>query len=320
MTKALNKTTNGPGMKRPIRSILAAGAVAAVLGGILAVLGGILMWQADASETVPLSRVSHIHGIAVDRQDPSRLYLATHHGVWRTAPDGTAERVSADRSDYMGFTPHPIEPATFYASGHPEGGGNLGVLVSRDGGRSWTQVARGVNGSVDFHAMDVSPADPHVIYGLYGGVQVSRDGGKSWTITGTPPADIFDLAADPQEPDTVYAASRNGLMVSRDGARTWRAATVWTRPASLVQGTPDGTVYAFVVGVGLVKRSGPSGSWETVSDGFGDRVLLHLAADPADRDRLFVVTQHSEILASADGGRTWTRLSQGSGQRDRRGS
>jgi hypothetical protein len=45
-----------------------------------------------------------------------------------------------------------------------------------------------------------------------------------------------------------------------------------------------------------------------LSNGFGDRYILHLAVDPADHDRLFAATQHNELVASSDGGRTWQVL------------
>src|SRR3546814_17211897 len=109
-------------------------------------------------------------------------------------------------------------PYTTLFRSHPAGGGNLGFIASEDGGQTWEQVAEGANGPVDFHAMDVSAADPSVIYGLYGDVQVSHDGGKTWEIAGAPQADVFDLAASATNPDIVYAAARNGLMVSGDGA------------------------------------------------------------------------------------------------------
>ena len=51
-----------------------------------AIVGGSAWWAAHA-ESVPLSEVSHIHGITVDPEDPSRLYLATHHGVWLASPE-----------------------------------------------------------------------------------------------------------------------------------------------------------------------------------------------------------------------------------------
>lgn len=85
-------------------------------------------------------------GIAVDTTEPSRLYLASYHGVWLTNPDGTATRVSDNRNDYMGFTPNRARPGSFFASSHPERGGNPGVLSSSDGARTWRQVSAGVNG------------------------------------------------------------------------------------------------------------------------------------------------------------------------------
>ncbi|PWC33565.1 exo-alpha-sialidase [Azospirillum sp. TSO35-2] len=268
-------------------------------------VGTTLAGPVDAAETLRLSEVSHLHGIAVDPGDPSRLYLASHHGVWLTNPDGTATRVSDNRHDYMGFTPNPAQPGAFFASGHPETGGNLGVLVSTDGAKTWKAVSKGVNGPVDFHAMDVSPADPTVLYGHYGSVQVSRDAGKSWEVTGKPPADMFDLAASAKDPNTVYAATRNGLMVSRDAGKSWQAAYVVQRPASMVTTTRDGTAYAFLLGTGLLKTSEPSLAWQPVSNGFGDTILLHLAVDPTNPERLYAVTDTSAVIASQDGGKTW---------------
>ena len=90
-----------------------------------------------------------------------------------------ATRISDNQNDYMGFTPHPSDSNVFYASGHPASGGNTGFAVSEDGGRTWRQLSKGVRGPVDFHRMDVSRADPGVIYGVYRGLQVSRDGGHT---------------------------------------------------------------------------------------------------------------------------------------------
>lgn len=289
-------------MKRPMNSV-----VAATLA--LAVVGGAAAWRSQAGERVPLAEVSHIHGIAVDPADTQRLYLATHYGVWHTAADGTAERISDNSNDYMGFSPHPSDADVFFASGHPAGGGNMGVIVSTDGARSWQQLASGVDGPVDFHAMDVSPADPNVIYGLYGNVQVSRDGGKSWEVAGSPPADVFDLAASGVKPEIVYAATRSGLMVSFDGAKTWNAGGTEGQPASMVETAPDGTVYAFVLGSGLMKTPAQALAWQPVANNFGEQVLLHLAFDPGDPSRMFAVTGKGKIVTSTDGGKSWAALS-----------
>lgn len=257
---------------------------------------------------IELADRTHFHGIAVDAKDPSRLHLATHHGFYVVAPDGTATRISDNQNDYMGFTPHPVDPGTVFASGHPVGGGNTGFIVSEDGGRTWRQRAEGVNGPVDFHQMDVSRSDPQVVYGVYGGLQVSLDGGHTWELRADAPPELFDLAVSGGDANRLYAATRGGLLASEDGGESWQPAHFNTSPATMVQTTAGGDVYAFVAGLGLLRATGDTLRWESVNNGFGDRYLLHLAADPTDADRLFVVTSESEVLESNDGGATWRAL------------
>jgi photosystem II stability/assembly factor-like uncharacterized protein len=267
------------------------------------------MAGARAGETTTLSQLrqaTHFHGIAVDRIDPSRLFLATHHGFFLVSPDGTATRLSPIQ-DFMGFTPHPSDPLVFYASGHPAGGGSLGFIESADGGVTWMQVSPGVDGPVDFHQMDVSQADPNVVYGNFHGLQVSRDGGKSWTMSGAMPDGVIDLAASSVSVDRVYAATKSGgLQVSDDAGTSWRQAYATANPVSMVQAGPAGTLFMFVLGEGLLTagESDP-GNWQVVGNDFGDRYILHLAIDPADPARMFAITPESEVLASADGGKAW---------------
>lgn len=279
--------------------------------------GVFLGWRAHAETGTTiqaLAQQTHFHGIAVDPGEPSRLYLATHHGLYAVAPDGTAERLSPVQ-DFMGFTPHPADPSVLYASGHPAGGGNLGFIASEDGGRTWTRLAEGEGGPADFHQLDASAADPKTIYGAYaGGLQMSKDGGRSWDVVGPAPEGLIDLAASAKDPATLYAATQGGLLKSEDGGRSWQDAYWLRRPATMVQVTPAGHVYAFLVGTGLIRTPEPELTWETVTkDGFGDRYVLHFAVDPSDDDRLYAITfdprsKVQAVLASADAGRTWASL------------
>jgi photosystem II stability/assembly factor-like uncharacterized protein len=262
---------------------------------------------------MPLSKLlgaTHVHGLAVDRADSSRLMIATHHGFYVTGADGVARRVSERRDDYMGFTPHPSNGKVLYASGHPAEGGNLGFLMSEDGGRIWKRLSPGDSGPVDFHQMDVSKADPRVVYGHFGGLQVSRDGGHNWKRVGQPIPGLIDLAASSKDAATLYAATQNGLQVSRDGGRSWTPAMLQVRPATMVDVTPGGTVYTFIAGMGLMRAQEPSLQWERLSGDFGDRMPLHLAADPNNPARLFATTHANELMISTDGGRTWRMLAQ----------
>lgn len=277
---------------------------------LLFTMAAVPILRTHAVEDVPVSVTelaakTHFHGIAVDSEDPSRLYLATHHGFFVVASDGKATRISDNQNDYMGFTPHPTDSNIFFASGHPAGGGNTGFIVSEDGGRSWRQLSEGARGPVDFHQMDVSRSDPRIIYGVYGGLQVSRDGGRTWTIRADAPPQLFDLSVSSTDPNRLYAATRGGLLVSKNGGESWQPAHYNLSPATMVQTAADGNVYAFIVGLGLLRSPGGALRWTFVSKAFSDRYLLHLAVDPSNSDLLYVVTDKGELLKSSDGGGAW---------------
>jgi photosystem II stability/assembly factor-like uncharacterized protein len=268
--------------------------------------------RTEAAEAVPVSQLvqaTHFHGLAVDPQDSTRLLLATHHGVFAVAADGTATLLSEQADDFMGFTPHPADPAVLFASGHPQGGGNLGFIRSQDGGKTWEKLSDGAIGPVDFHQMAVSRADPQRIYGIYGELQLSRDGGASWEeLVGAAPAGLIDLAASARDADTLYAATEDGLIMSNSVGTAWQTAGTPAGAATMVEVLADGTIYAFVVGAGLLRGAEGSQDWTVVSNGFGDRYVIHFAADPGDPQRLYAITQKSELLASVDGGATWAPL------------
>jgi hypothetical protein len=256
-----------------------------------------------------LLRSTHIHGLAVDRADSGRLLIATHHGLHALRLDtATVEPVSERRDDFMGFTPHPTDATKLYGSGHPAHGGNLGFVASTDGGRTWTMLSPGIGGPVDFHQIDVSKADPSVVYGVYGGLQISRDGGRNWSLVGPAPDGLIDIAASSTEAARIYAATQKGLLVSEDGGRNWRPAQFLRRPVSMIEVASDGSIYAFMLGSGLLRAEEPSLNWQTLSNDFKDSYLLHFAVDPANPSRQFASTHQNELLASDDGGRTWRRL------------
>ncbi|ANK79853.1 MAG: hypothetical protein TEF_02895 [Rhizobiales bacterium NRL2] len=222
--------------------------------------------------------------------------------------------VSERQDDFMGFTPHPTDAPTLYASGHPARGGNLGFIISRDGGRSWSKLADGVDGPVDFHQMDVSKADPSVIYGIFGNLQKSADGGRSWRRIGPAPEGIIALAASSKAPDRIYAATQRGLVLSTDGGRRWQPAHEARQAATMVHVTPDGTIYAFIAGTGLVRAEEPELDWTTLGDGFDDEFVLHVAVGGGrERPTLYAVavnpkTRIQSLHVSRDGGQSWAPL------------
>lgn len=259
-----------------------------------------------------LAKETHFHGIAVDPRDADRLYLATHHGLFVVGPDGAAQLVSETQDDFMGFSPHPADPDVLFSSGHPAAGGNLGFKMSKDGGRTWQTVGAGAHGLSDFHQMAISPVDPDTIFGIYGtDLQVSRDGGRTWVVVSQIPDRIFHLAASAESRDGLYAASRGGLLYSSDGGLTWTQLTGTEKPVTTVVTTPEGRVFIFRVGDGLLRASEPDLAWEVVSNDFGAAIVLHLAVAASDGGRTAYAvtfdpgTRSQALHVSRDGGQSW---------------
>lgn len=285
-------------MKKPQTALL-------LLGIGLATFSGLTMARGDMTVT-DLLQMTHIHGLAVDRADSAHLLIATHHGLYVGRSDGSVRQISEHRDDLMSFSAHPDDPAVLYASGHPAGGGNLGVIRSEDGGHTWTRISPGVHGPVDFHQIAISPADPAVLYGVYRGLQRSDDGGRTWRVVAAPPQGIIALAASAYDPETLYAATEQGLLISRDGGSGWMPLHPARTAATALTVTPNGLLVAYLMGIGLLEADEADlPDWQQVGPEITDDVILHLAVDPTDPDRRYAATWQHRLLGSDDGGASW---------------
>lgn len=143
------------------------------------------VYSADRALLKPVESISHqfqnhIHGLGYDSRN-QRLFVATHYGlfVWK---DGKLFQLGEVRDDFMGFSLHPSNPDIIYTSGHPKTGGNMGVMISEDGGVTFKRILHGLQGeAVDFHSMTVSPVNRKILYGWFKGkLYRTKDGGKTW--------------------------------------------------------------------------------------------------------------------------------------------
>ncbi|GGA43444.1 F510_1955 family glycosylhydrolase [Pelagibacterium lentulum] len=273
-------------------------------GAAFAALGA-YSGTAPAQERLELETLlaqTHVHGLAPDRTRSDALLLATHHGLWSLDLEtGLADFVGTSRDDFMGFSAHPQDHLQFWASGHPATGGNLGIIASQDGGRTWAKLSDGVYGPVDFHQMTVSPLDPDVLYGVHHGTSLQRsaDGGVTWDEIGILANGLIDLAASAADPDTLYAASEAGLFKSEDAGRTWLRAHPGATPVTTIHVDGDG-ITAFVFGEGLMAASEEDLSWSLVTDRIGDGYLLHLTR--LDDQQFAAISDQNTIALVADDG------------------
>ena len=102
-----------------------------------------------------------------------------------------------------------------------------------DGGKTWKSIAAGLIDDSDIMSMRVDAANPARIYiSACSGIYRSENRGEVWTkLQGIPYAArrTQAIVQDPQRPHVLYAATTEGLWVTRDAGENWERTTpkVW---------------------------------------------------------------------------------------------
>lgn len=300
------KSKASPEARRSSLFVLAA----AVVTGLL-LIGLAVVFTRDNSPPQPSLRnlvenvdpgPIHVHGLGINPKDGS-LFIATHTGLWRTAPGATkAERVSDQTQDTMGFT--IIGPDRFLGSGHPDQQqyrdeglpALLGLIESTDGGESWQPIS--LLGKADFHVLR---SKGNRIYGFDATnerLMFSRDAGRTWTQR-TPPSPLVDMAVNPANLSHLVASGEGGLWDSANEGRAWRPAGEGN---GLLAWPVPGRLY-LVTGAGEARVSPNGGKrWSRVGDIGGQPAALMAQT----QRELYVALHDGTVKRSTDAGRTWS--------------
>lgn len=279
------------------------------------------MAERRAGLGAPLDPLTHVHGMDAPAWADGALFVGTHTGLVRWTEERGWRSVGAGRHDLMGFRADAETDGTLFGSGHPDlrsGLPNpLGLIVSLDGGRTWTQ--RSLRGVADLHALTTTFGDRPALLAwdaLGNALLRSDDGGTTWT---TLPSEalaasggVLALDAHPADPERVFAATANGLWRSEDVGATWSATGLVGSPVTTVRQLDDGTIWAFVVGgagAGLQRSRDDGATWthEAAPIAPGTYATA-IAATPVEPDVVFVSTSDADVLRSDDGGATWKAL------------
>ncbi|HXJ66508.1 MAG TPA: hypothetical protein VNN79_22340, partial [Actinomycetota bacterium] len=104
--------------------------------------------------------------------------------------------------------------------------GNAGISKSTDGGLTWSDASSGIAIPFNLVGLTVDPTDPDRAWvGATNAVERTTNGGTLWTSPNTDLDGQFveDVAGDPSDPDTLYAATQNnGIYRNTNGGDTWK--------------------------------------------------------------------------------------------------
>ncbi|TAL42300.1 MAG: hypothetical protein EPN89_17670 [Methylovulum sp.] len=279
-----------------------------------------------------------ITGLVIDPRDSGRVYVGidkNSHAIsgggpavgaiykttsggkhWRPINHGIPQKTVSH------LAIDPVSPDTLYLS-TGMWPGTPGAFKSIDVGEHWQPINHGLpendyNGTIgiDVNTITVDSVHPNTLYAAVNaeGVFKSTDSGLNWTATGLMKGrygcgyycNIFALAVDPADSNTVYAGAEigDGAFKSLDGGISWKA----------MNGLPLERVNAFAIdptnpkrvfaatsaGVGMSVDGGES--WLIINSGLPSLEVYSLALDSDDPKTLYAgTTKGLAFISFTDG-------------------
>jgi photosystem II stability/assembly factor-like uncharacterized protein len=304
----------------------------------------------EVGPAVAGGRVTSVAGVA---SDPKLYYLGSAGGgVWKTVNGGATWTPLFDKQSVSSIGAVAIDPTNHSVVWAGTGETNPrndvswgdGIYKTTDGGRTWTNA--GLKETHAIASIAIDPRDPNVVVvGALGdvfadspdrGVYRTADGGKSWTKTlyAGPQSGVSELAADPKNPNVMYAGiwqfqrkpwtftsggPADGIWKSVDGGKTWNRLTGHGLPEGMmgriglaVAPSNPQRVYALIESKdGILWRSDDAGAtWKLMSkDTLVNQrpfYFSHVRVDPSNADHVYGVSE--ALSESKDGGKTFKEI------------
>ncbi len=266
----------------------------------------------------PVNMAGRMTDVEGDPRNPKVFYISgAAGGIWKTVNAGTTFVPLWDKGPIasMGdIALSPSDPKIIWAGTGEQNSRNsvtpgYGVYKTVDGGNTWQSM--GLEKTQHIGRIVVHPTNPNIVYVAALGAQWASnperglyktvDGGKTWTMSKfiSDKAGFVDIAMDPRDPNTLYAAS-------------WERVR---KPAFLKSGGP---------GSALWKTTDGGASWHEVKGGgFPEtqKGRMNIQISHSNPNIVYVMVEADSIRGkkpqrllsglyrSSDAGKTWKWMS-----------
>ena len=265
---------------------------------------------------------SRVIALAIDPAYPATVYAGTkgdavfksHDGgqVWRSMRAGLDDVTITAVVNQFVFD-QADNTHLFVAT-------TMGVFETTNAGDSWTKRMDGMKEVLMVVTLGLDPTRPAILYaGTSGGVYKSVDQAGHWEkvnnglvspaiIKSSRALNVTAVLVDPHEPDTVYAATLEGLYKSTDAAASWVRIGQSLQDQMLfsmvLDRTRKGVIY--LGGREGIQRSEDGGNtWTTLNKGLATLNVRSLAQSATDPKLFYLGTNGSGLYSSKDAGETW---------------
>jgi len=279
------------------------------------------------------------------------VYLAgTGKGLYKSTDGGkTWQLKGLEEYKIFSLAVHPSDPKILYAGTEPPF-----LFRSTDGGESWEELkgVRKLPGRnkwtypppphiAHIKGIAIHPEDPEILYCSIeeGGVIQSLDSGETWRYVSKGEAETFRpvsrvtgvyqdchvVRISPQDPDTLFVSTGDGLYRSDDCGKNWMrvdrgyAMKKYFGPVVLHPEKPD-IVYAAASAAPPSAARNESSIYQSMDGGMSFEEIATdirplyivgwnaLVIDPLETDSLYFGTGEGKLYASTDGGGSWEKL------------
>lgn len=282
----------------------------------------------EGATWAPVSRGmthSRVIALAVDPAYPATVYAGTKGDAVFKSYDG-GQRWVSQRTGLDDVTVTSVVNQIVFDPTHNLrlfAATTMGVFESQDGGDSWTKRMTGMKEILMVVTLAIDHTRPDIMYaGTSGGVYKSRDRARTWTkvhdgmispslLSSGRALMVNTVLIDPRQPDTVYAATLDGLYKTTNGAASWfrvgQALPDQMMNAMGVDPSAPGVLY--VAGrQGVFKSTDGGDTWQEKNAGLASLNIRSLAVSPVDTKTVYLGTNGSGLYRSRDGGATWRPL------------
>src|SRR5574341_643600 len=260
---------------------------------------------------------SRVIALAIDPLYPATVYAGTKGDAIYKSYDGgqrwVSQRAGLDdvtiSSVVNQFVFDPADNTHLFVAT------TMGVFESRNGGETWQKRMEGMKEVLMVVTVAMAPTRPSLMYaGTSGGVYKTVNRGSRWekVNNGLVPPEVLKssralgvtvMQVDASSPDTVYAATLNGIYKTTDGAASWRR---------IAESLPDQMISAMVLDrsaadaiyvasrQGIHKSEDGGASWRALNKGLTSLNVRSLAQSAVDPKVWYVGTNGSGLYRSED--------------------
>jgi photosystem II stability/assembly factor-like uncharacterized protein len=193
-----------------------------------------------------------------------------------------------------------------------------GIYRSRNGGHDFERISPEHHAEIkNVESIAIDPVNPDVIYaGTWHLPWKTEDGGQTWHSIKKgviDDSDVFSIVIDPSQPANLFISACSGIYRSDSAGELFRkiqGIPYSARRTRMLQMDPTNhnVVYAGTT-EGLWKTTDAGATWKHMT---GSNIIINdVLIDPRNSLRVLLATDRSGVLASNDGGVTFTASNRG---------